>query len=97
MINLQSIHWLRYLTLFSVVLYFIFDYLDGKVVKDEREELIRLKTYELMQKLTMWSLTFIAITFTIVPEMPAVLPVMVLIFASMYGEIGGKLYFRRKY
>jgi hypothetical protein len=93
-VNLEN---LRYLTLISVIIYFIFEFLDRKTVKDEREELIRLKTYELMQKLTMWSLTALALSFVFFPEMPAMLPVMILIFASMYGEIAGKLYFRWKY
>lgn len=34
----------RYVVLFTVVVYFAFSYFDTKSVKDEREELIRLKT-----------------------------------------------------
>lgn len=93
----ENIEWLHSSILASVFIYFIFGWMDRQVVKDEREELIQLKTYELMQKLTMWSLTALAFSFVFYPTMPAVIPVMILIFASMYGEIFGKLYYRKKY
>jgi hypothetical protein len=87
----------RYLVLGSVAIYFIFEYFDGRVMKDEREELIRLKTFELMQRLTAWTLIAIAIILVFLPAIPAIYPVMALVLSAMYGEIFGKLYFRKKY
>jgi len=89
--------WVRFLALASLAIYFVFDYFDKKVIKDEREELIRLKTFELMQKLNLWSLTAIAGLFFIYPQMSAFFPFIILVLASLYGEIFGKLYYRRKY
>lgn len=88
---------IRYLSFVSVLLYFVFDYYESKRIKDEREEFIRLKTFELIQRLTIVSLTLIAISFIFYPAMPAIFPVMVIVLASLYGEIFGKIYFRRKY
>jgi hypothetical protein len=88
---------IRYLAFASVIFYFLFEHFDKKIVKDEREELIRLKTFELMHKLNLWSLTAIVVLIFFYPTMPAILPVMILVFTSLYGEIFGKLYYRRKY
>ncbi|MBL7687171.1 MAG: hypothetical protein JNJ49_03980 [Bdellovibrionaceae bacterium] len=87
----------RYVVLFTVVVYFAFSYFDTKSVKDEREELIRLKTFELMQKLTVWTLVIIAASLAIWPETPAIFPVMALVVSSMYTEVFGKIYYRKKY
>ena len=87
---------LRYLAIISVGIYFIYEYFDGKVVKDEREELVRLKTYEFTQKLTIGMLTVVTLFIVFVPEIPAVVPVLALVFPFLYGEIFGKIYFRRK-
>lgn len=95
-LNFESILIFRYICLISVLIYFLFEFFDRKTVKDEREELVRLKTFELMQKLTMGSLTGIALLFVWDPQMPAIFPIIVLVVASMYGEIVGKLYFRKR-
>lgn len=87
----------RYITIISVAIYFIYEHFDSKAVKDEREELIRLKTFELMQKLTMATLTLIAIALIFYPQIAAIYPVMALVLSCMYGEIFGKIYFRKKF
>lgn len=86
----------RLAVILSVVVYFVFDHFDGKRVRDEREELIRLKTFELLQKLNMWALTLISIWFVFEPQMPAIVPVIALVVTSLYGEIFGKIYYRRQ-
>jgi len=88
---------IRYLAVISVVIYFVFEYFDKKTLKDEREELIRLKTFELMQKLNLWALTAMAGVFFFYPEISAIFPLMALVLTSLYGEIFGKIYFRKKY
>ena len=61
----------RYLVLVSVLIYFAFDYFDAKRIRDEREELIRLKTYALLQKLTMLTITAVALLFSIYQVKPS--------------------------
>jgi hypothetical protein len=95
--NLETLNQIRYLALISVVIYFIFEHFDKKTLKDEREELIRLKTFELMQKLNLWALTAMACLFFWDPGMSAIFPLMALVLTSLYGEIFGKLYYRRKF
>lgn len=84
------------ITVVSISVYFIFSFFDGRRVNDEREELIRLKTFELVQKLTMWALTAFAIAISLQPQMPAFYAVMALVLANMYGEIAAKIFFRMK-
>ena len=93
----MSFELIRYLSLVSVVIYFCFDYFDSKRIKDEREEFIRLKTYELIHKVTITTLSLFSILVVLYPEIPASLAVLVFVFSFMYAEIIGKLYLRRKY
>jgi len=86
----------RFITLFTVVVYFIYEYFDDKAIKDEREELIRLKTHEFTQKITLWALTIVACALVFYPQTPAIYPIMALVLAIMYGEIAAKIYYRRK-
>ncbi len=95
--NLETLNQMRWLVLVSVVIYFIFEHFDKQMKKDEREELIRLKTFELLQKLNLWALTILACWFFYDPGMSAIFPLMALVLTSLYGEIAGKIYFRRKY
>lgn len=85
------------LILVSILIYFIFDYFDGRQVKDERYEFIRLKSFEFVQKTTLFALLALAITYLFIPFISGKLVIMILILASLYGEIGAKLYLRRKY
>ncbi len=87
----------RYIVIGTIIIYFIFNYFDEKAIKDEREELIRLKTFELMQKLTMAVLVVIAMLLIFLPSMAAIYPVLAVVASCMYGEIFGKIYYRRKF
>ncbi len=87
----------RYLTLASVGLYFAFDFWDSRRIKDEREELIQLKTFELVHKLMMFSLTAIAFVLVYDPFLPSIYTIMVIVLAAMYGEVFAKVYYRTKY
>jgi hypothetical protein len=93
----MNVELVRYLSIISVAIYFCFDYFDGKRVKDEREEFIRLKTFELIHKVTITALTLFSVAVILYPEIPAALAVLVFVFAFMYAEIFGKLYLRSKY
>jgi hypothetical protein len=95
--SFELLNQIRSIALISVIIYFIFEYFDKKVVKDEREELIRLKTFEWLQKLNLWTVTVLAWWFFYDPGMSAIIPLMALVLTSLYGEIAGKIYFRRKY
>lgn len=86
----------RVLALGSVGIYLVFDFLDRKRVKDEREEWIRLKAYEFTGTLSTWALTAAAVLLWFRPDLPAFYAVTGIILATMYGEILGKIYYRRK-
>ncbi|MBY0452359.1 MAG: hypothetical protein K2P92_04930 [Bdellovibrionaceae bacterium] len=88
---------LRYFIFASVLVYFIYDYFDQKRVKDEREELIKLKTYEYVQKISLFCICLLATAYLLYPQMPTFVPLIVLVVTSMYSEIFAKLYLRRKY
>ena len=85
-----------FLAISSILVYFIFSFFEDRRVDDEREELIRLKTFELVQKLTMWAITAFAVVICFQPQFPAIYPLLVLVLANMYSEIAAKIYFRKK-
>jgi hypothetical protein len=78
----------------SVLLYGFFDFFDKQRVQDEREEWLRLKTANLLQKLNLISITLLSIYLYIEPEFSAYACIQVFILSSLYGEIFGKLYYR---
>ena len=88
--------WVRALALVSIVFYFIFDFLDGRRVVDEREELIRLKALELAHKASMLTLSLLAIAYIFYPSLNTLGVIFCLVFASLYTEILGKLFYRWK-
>ena len=92
-----SFEYIKYFIIFSILVYFIYDHLDEKRIKDEREEFLKLKTFELVQKITLFSITLLSIGYFIYPEMPAFVPIIVIVICSMYSEIIGKAYLRRKF
>lgn len=94
---MENFNLLRIALLVTVGIYFIFDYFDEKVIKDEREELIQLKTYELVHKVTIGTVCLVALLYLFFPAMDALYPVFALAFAFLYTEIIGKLYFRKKF
>ena len=88
---------LRYFIFASFVIYFIYDYFDQKRVKDEREELIQLKTYEYVQKISLFCICLLATGYLLYPQMPTFVPLIVLVMTNMYSEILAKVYLRQKY
>ncbi len=94
---MESFDLLRSLLLFTLVVYFIYDYFETKQIKDEREELIRLKTFELVHKTTTSTLCVMAVLYFFFPWIPALYPILAVILSFLYTEILGKIYFRRKY
>ena len=88
---------IKYFILFSIVVYFIYDYLDVKKIKDEREEFLKLKTFEFVQKITLISITLLSVAYFFFPAMPAYVPIILIVVCSMYSEILVKAYFRRKF
>ena len=83
--------------LVSVIIYFIFDHFDKVEVNDEREELIRLKTFQVVQKVNTGTLLVLALSYFFFSYIPGLLIIFILILSSLYTEIGAKLYFRKKY
>ncbi|MBL6988594.1 MAG: hypothetical protein ISR65_02405 [Bacteriovoracaceae bacterium] len=83
--------------LLSIVVYFIYDYFDGKQIKDEREELIKLKTFEFVQKANTFALLLLSIAYFFTVYIDGMLIIVVLIVSSLYTEIFAKLYYRKKY
>lgn len=94
---MEELTYLRWILLITVVIYFIFDYFDEQLLKDEREEFIRLKTFELVHKVTTFALCAIAIAYTFFPWLNALYPILILILAYFYTELAGKIYYRRKF
>lgn len=88
--------YIKYFILGSIAVYFIFEHFDKKNVRDEREELIRLKTFELVQKTTSFAILVLAAANWLYTEMSASVAIIVMILFGMYSEIFGKLYFRQK-
>ncbi|MBX3019642.1 MAG: hypothetical protein KF767_17270 [Bdellovibrionaceae bacterium] len=83
--------------LLIVLLYFAFGFFDSKRVQDEREEMIQLRAQTLVHKLTLAALTLAAFGVFYFPAVPAVYPLLMTVVAHMLGEIGAKLYYRRRY
>lgn len=88
---------IRYFIILSVLIYFVFDYIDQKKIRDEREEFLKLKTFELMQKVTLFSVSLLSVAYVLYPAMPAYVPIIIIVVCGMYTEIIGKTYLRRKY
>ena len=88
---------IRSLAFVSVIIYVVFDYLDGRNVKDEREELIQLKSLELAHKATLATLALSALIYIFFPWMNALYIILALILAALYTEILGKIYYRRRF
>ncbi len=93
-INLEIV---RYVAFISVIIYFCFEYFDNKRIKDEREEFIKLKTFEFIHKVTLVSLSLLSFGLIFIPDIPGFLAILIFVFSFMYAEIFGKLYFRTKY
>ncbi len=68
---MDNFNFLKLALLITVGIYFIFEHFDEKQIKDEREELIRLKTFELVHKMTVATLCLITGAYLFFPEMTA--------------------------
>lgn len=88
--------WLRWLALLSLAIYFLVDFLDGRRVKDEREELIQLKAFEFAHKASMGTLTILACLYIRYPWFDAQIVILALITSALYGEIAAKAFYRWK-
>jgi hypothetical protein len=86
--------WLRGIALLTLAIYFLFDYLDGRRVRDEREELIRLKALEFAHKANMGVLTVLAFLYASHSRVNAQLVILSLIASALYGEIAAKVFYR---
>jgi hypothetical protein len=94
---LENIETIRWILLVTILIYFVFDRFDSRQIKDERENLIQMKTYELVHKVTTTILLIIALIYVFLPSMNALFPVLALSLAFLYTEIFGKIYYRRKF
>ncbi|MBF0206624.1 MAG: hypothetical protein HQK53_07020 [Oligoflexia bacterium] len=83
--------------LISIIVYFIYDYFEGKQIKDEREEWIKLKTFEFVQKANTFTLLLLSIAYFFIPYINGIIIIMILIISSLYTEIAAKLFYKRKY
>lgn len=89
--------WPNIIILLSVLLYFVYNHVEEKLIKDEREELIRLKTYAFAQKANTFALTMLSGAYFFLHEINGILILFILILSSLYTEMAAKFYFRRKY
>ncbi|MBF0209124.1 MAG: hypothetical protein HQK53_19875 [Oligoflexia bacterium] len=83
--------------LISIIVYFIYEYFEGKQIKDEREEWIKLKTFEFVQKANTCTLLLLSIAYFFIPYINGMVIIMILIISSLYTEIAAKLYYKKKY
>ncbi len=89
-------NWERCLAIGILVAYFFFDYFDGRRVKDEREELIRLRSLEFAHKAGMGTLAVLALAYVFFPAIDVQLVILALIASSLYSEIAAKIFYRWK-
>jgi hypothetical protein len=87
---------LQTLLILSLVAYFIFDSFEDRRVRDEREELIRLKTHRFVQKVSSYSLCALTVLYIYDREQPAIVFLVAMVLASLYSEIAGRLYWRSR-
>jgi ABC-type xylose transport system permease subunit len=88
------IEWIRTLALASIGIYYIFDHLDSRRVKDEREELIRLKSLELTHKASLLTLVLLSLAYIFNDMINVQVVILAMIVVSLYGEIVAKFYYR---
>ena len=93
MIELFSLQTLAFV---SIALYLGFDFWDGKRVKDEREELIQLKSLELAHKVTIGTLSLLVIIHLFFAWLNVIYVIQAIILAALYTEVIGKIYYRNK-
>lgn len=87
---------ISWIVILSIAIYLAFSFWDRKQIKDERQQLIELKTSELQSRITLYALIGLALYYWLNPEMPAWICLLVINFAHLYTEIFGKLYLRTR-
>ncbi len=90
-------NWPNIVIFLSVIIYFIYDHFEGKQVKDEREEFIKLKTFEFVQKANTFTLLLLSAAYFFTPYINGLLVIFILILSSLYTEIAAKFYYRKKF
>ena len=87
---------LRVVVFITVVFYFVFKYFDKKHIRDEREDLIHLKSLEFVQRISSWVTAAVAIVYIIYPEIDAIYPIIALFVCWVYSYPIGKLILRKQ-
>lgn len=80
----------------SIVAYIPFYIWDRRHIKDEREQFIELKTSNFQSHATIAALLGLSLAYHLDPSISAGLCLLILVIASLYSEIVGKIYFRWK-
>jgi hypothetical protein len=76
----------------------IFSRFEKKIVKDEREEMIRLKALEVTSDIQGWTMFGLIVYMDLLNRsMSSKKLLVIMVILAFYVEIAGKLYFRRKY
>ncbi len=88
--------WTNIIIFLSVIIYFLYDHFEGKHVKDEREEFIKLKTFEFVQRANTFSLLILSVAYFFTAYINGLLVIFILILSSLYTEIAAKFYYRKK-
>jgi len=89
------ITWPNMVIFLSVVIYLIYDFFERKNILDEREELIKLKSFEFIQKVNTFTLFIFSLGYFFLKNIDGLLIISVLILSTLYTEIFSKLYYRR--
>lgn len=79
----------------SVLGYFLYDYFEKKRVLDEREELIRLKTFCFVQRSSTFTLLILCSAYLYLKDLPGILVLLVMVLSSIYTEVAAKFYYRK--
>ena len=87
---------IRIVALLSVLIYFVFSFIDGRRVKDEREEMIQLKSLELAHKATLGVLAVTSVIYLFAPWMDALYVIQAIVLSALYTEMFGKIFYRAK-
>lgn len=87
---------LQTLLILSLIAYFVFDAFEDRRVQDEREELIRLKTYRLVQRVSSWTICGLTLLYIYDREQPAIVFLVAMVLATLYSEILGRVFYRSR-
>ncbi len=77
-------------------LYLVMEFLNRKEIKDERYQLIELKTQALVSRLTSGVLVLISLLYIIAPDTEGLHLLFLLSMTFLLSEILGRLYYKQK-